>query len=75
MKFKVEIPVEIDNDDLLEMVNEYQENNELELFETIEEVPFELILTVFEDNYYMFDEVRYVVEYKDFIITKVNEKD
>lgn len=56
-KFKLTWVMEVDDDELLELVNDYQDAVEEPCFETLKEVPAELILIVLDDSDYIEQEI------------------
>lgn len=59
MKFKVELQIEILDEELLEMINNSRENEEKELYNSINEVPDSEIMewTESEEGYF-YDDIR-----------------
>lgn len=73
MKFKLEYIMEVDNSELLEMVNDYQEASEEPTFETLDDVPEDLIIDVFYETDYIEDEINYYMLVEDIDISKLEE--
>ena len=56
-KFRMTWVMEVDDDELLELVNDYQDAIEENCFATLKEVSEELMLEVLEDSGYVSDEI------------------
>jgi hypothetical protein len=73
MKFELKYQFSIDNEELLGFVNDFQDEYDLEYFDTFEEVPVELFFVTLE----YFNEFDYQLDgvpSDDFNITLVNEE-
>ena len=73
MEFNLDYVMEISNSDLLNIVNDYQCDYELEEFDSIEEIPYELIMSVLDWCDYFNEEISYL-SIADYTVTKIDEE-
>lgn len=60
MKFKLEFDTEIPNDGLLEIINDFQDDNDLDNFGSLEECSEDLIFAILDDIAYWYSEIEYL---------------
>jgi hypothetical protein len=73
MKFNVTIPIEIEDNELLELINNIRDWNDLTKYETLEEIPKEEILKSLTEDEYLKDEIEYYSDFKEMVITIVKD--
>lgn len=73
MKFELKYVMEVDDFELLDIVNDFQDDNELEWFDTFEEIPFELAIMAMSWCDYIEEEIEGIY-WDDFMITKIDEE-
>lgn len=71
MKFNATTVIEIPDNDLLEIINDQQEWDELEVFDSLDEVPMELIWMSLDEVNYFEDMIENYLSIEDFEITLV----
>ena len=62
MRFKVDFELEIEDDEILAVINDMREDNDESTYESIGEIPEEMILKFLNENDYIEDDVKYYGE-------------
>jgi hypothetical protein len=73
MKFNVTIPIEIEDNELLELINDLRDWNDLTKYKTLEEIPEEEILKFLTEDEYLKDEIEYYSDFEEIVVTIVKE--
>ena len=63
--------MEVDDFELLELVNDYQERSDEPTFNTLDDIPEALIIEVLDDANYIEDEINYYMMIEDLKISKL----
>ena len=71
MKFKLEYIMEVDDFELLELVNDYQERCEVSTFNTLDDVPEALMIEALYEANYIEDEINDYMMVEDISISKL----
>lgn len=71
MKFKLEYIMEVDDFELLELVNDYQERCEVSTFNTLDDVPEALVIEALYEANYIEDEINDYMMVEDISISKL----
>lgn len=73
MKFKLEYIMEVDDLELLELVNDYQERSDEPTFNTLDDIPEALMIEALDEANYIEDEINDYMMVEDISITKLVE--
>lgn len=71
MKFKLEYIMEVDDFELLELVNDYQERCEVPTFNTLDDIPEALMIEALYEANYIEDEINDYMMVEDISISKL----
>lgn len=71
MKFKLEYIMEVDDFELLELVNDYQERCEVSTFNTLDDIPEALMIEALYEANYIEDEINDYMMVEDISISKL----
>lgn len=71
MKFKLEYVMEVDDLELLELVNDYQEHSDEPTFNTLDDIPEALMIEALDETNYIEDEINDYMVIEDISITKL----
>lgn len=71
MKFKLEYVMEVDDLELLELVNDYQERSDEPTFNTLDDIPEALMIEALDEANYIEDEINDYMMVEDISITKL----
>ena len=71
VKFKLEYVMEVDDLELLELVNDYQERSDEPTFNTLDDIPEALIIEALDEANYIEDEINYYMMIEDLKISKL----
>jgi hypothetical protein len=71
VKFKLEYVMEVDDFELLELVNDYQERSDEPTFNTLDDIPEALIIEALDEANYIEDEINYYMMIEDLKISKL----
>ena len=71
MKFKLEYVMEVDDLELLELVNDYQERSDEPTFNTLDDIPEALMIEALDEANYIEDEINYYMMVEDISISKL----
>ena len=71
MKFKLEYVLEVDDFDLLELVNDYQERSDEPTFNTLDDIPEALMIEALDEANYIEDEINDYMMVEDISISKL----
>lgn len=71
MKFKLEYIMEVDDFELLELVNDYQERCEVFTFNTLDDIPEALMIEALYEANYIEDEINDYMMVEDISISKL----
>lgn len=63
--------MEVDDLELLELVNDYQERSDEPTFNTLDDIPEALIIEALDEANYIEDEINYYMMIEDLKISKV----
>lgn len=71
MKFKLEYVMEVDDFELLELVNDYQERSDEPTFNTLDDIPEALMIEALDEANYIEDEINDYMMVEDISISKL----
>ncbi len=71
MKFKLEYIMEVDDFELLELVNDYQERCKVSTFNTLDDIPEALMIDALDEANYIEDEINDYMMVEDISISKL----
>lgn len=71
MKFKLEYVMEVDDLELLELVNDYQERSDEPTFNTLDDIPEALMIEALDEANYIEDEINDYMMVEDISISKL----
>lgn len=71
MKFKLEYVMEVDDLELLELVNDYQERSDEPTFNTLDDIPEALMIEALDEANYIEDEINDYMMIEDIKISKL----
>jgi hypothetical protein len=71
VKFKLEYVMEVDDLELLELVNDYQERSDEPTFNTLDDIPEALMIEALDEANYIEDEINDYMMVEDISITKL----
>ena len=71
MKFKLEYVTEVDDFELLELVNDYQERSDEPTFNTLDDIPEALMIEALDEANYIEDEINDYMMVEDISISKL----
>lgn len=75
MKFNVKIPIEIDDSDLLQLINEEREQQNLTLYTEVSHIPETQIIEFLKESDYIMKEIVYNTYFEDLELTIMEESD
>lgn len=71
VKFKLEYVMEVDDFELLELVNDYQERSDEPTFNTLDDIPEALMIEALDEVNYIEDEINDYMMVEDISISKL----
>jgi hypothetical protein len=71
VKFKLEYVMEVDDLELLELVNDYQERSDEPTFNTLDDIPEALMIDALDEANYIEDEINDYMMVEDISISKL----
>jgi hypothetical protein len=71
VKFKLEYVMEVDDFELLELVNDYQERSDEPTFNTLDDIPEALMIEALDEANYIEDEINDYMMVEDISISKL----
>lgn len=71
VKFKLEYVMEVDDLELLELVNDYQERSDEPTFNTLDDIPEALMIEALDEANYIEDEINDYMMVEDISISKL----
>jgi hypothetical protein len=71
VKFKLEYVMEVDDFELLELVNDYQERSDEPTFNTLDDIPEALMIDALDEANYIEDEINDYMMVEDISISKL----